>query len=264
MSVNKTDTKLRNDRKNTVARDDFLVNRLMFLVVAATALIVILLLLRKNNSSFEAQFIGNVLDYIRLGTGLLFAAAVIYFIVKRIQHADESMIFFGSPILLGTASVLFGIAVMFTWLLVIGTVIFIISALILYFIFCFYQRDFFWISITAAAGSLFIYAGTFGVTAGLLKNIFKAAFKYSAVILPLIFIIGMILLRRAGGCVIINGKKVRLMKPEYKYYPFFVILAMTLIGSVSTMLLPAAMIYSVAALLAVYLVIAIVYTVKMI
>lgn len=264
LSNNNVNINPKKDKKSIEERDDFLANRLMALLVAVTALIVILLLLKKNNNIFEALFIINVLPFVRLGSGLIFIAAAVNFIIKRLRHADESMKFFGSPMLFGIALLLFGISIIFTYLLVIGTVICFIAALLIYFIYCFYQRDFFWFSIVTAAGTVLLYTSSLSTTTGLLKNIIKTAAKTSAVILPVLFIIAVLIFRRADGCVMLHKKKIRLMKSEYSYYPFIVAPAITLAGSVTALFFYGSMIYSMIILLAAYLVIAIIYTVKMI
>lgn len=255
-----------NSKKNkadTVRRDDFLANRMMSLLLTATALIVALLLFKKNNNHFEALFIINILPFFRAGLGLTFIAALVYFIIRRKKQTDESMKFFGSPILLASASVLFGISCMFPYLLVMGTVICLIAAVLLYFVFCFYPRDFFWFSVMTLAGIVLLYASSLDPTSGMVKNIVKTAAKASAIILPTIFIIALWIFRNADGYVMIRGSKVKIMKSGYRYYPFFAAAAVTLIGSVGARF-SLGTVYSVIFLLAVYLLIAIIYTVKMI
>lgn len=264
MSDNKINIHSKKDKTNIAERDDFLSNRMMALLITVTALIVTLLLLKKNNNHFEAQFIIYALPFVRLGLGLVLIASFIYYIVRRRQKIDDSMKFFGSPILLGSASLLFGISLMFNYLLVIGTVICLIAAILLYFIYCFYQRDFFWFSIITAAGTILLYACSLDSTSVMLKNIVKTAAKASAIILPVIFIIAILVFKRADGCIMLNGKNVKIMKDEYRYYPFITAAAITLAGSVAARFFLGTMIYSTVLLLAAYLLIAIIYTVKMI
>ncbi|MHB1152137.1 MAG: hypothetical protein ACYCWE_09425 [Eubacteriales bacterium] len=264
MSDNKININSKKDRTNIAERDDLLSNRIMTLLITVTALIVTLLLLKKNNNHFEAEFIIYALPFVRLGAGLVFIASLAYYIVRKRQKIDDSMKFFGSPILLASASLLFGISLMFTYLLVTGTVICLIAAILLYFIFCFYQRDFFWFSVITAAGTVLLYAASLDPTTVMLKNIVKTASKVSAVILPAIFIIAILVFKRADGCMMLRGRKVKIMKDEYRYYPFITAAAITLAGSVAARLFLGTMIYSIVLLLAAYLLIAIIYTVKMI
>lgn len=264
MSDNKININSKKNKMNIAERDDFLANRMMSLLITVTAIIVTMLLLKKNNNHFEAQFIINVLPFVRLGLGLVFIASLVYYIIRKKQKIDDSMNFFGSPILLGSAALLFGISLMFTYLLVIGTVICFIAAILLYFIYCFYQRDFFWFSIITAAGIILLYAASLDPTSVMLKNIVKTTAKASAIILPAIFIIAVLIFRRAEGCIMLRGKKVKIMKDEYRYYPFITVAAITLAGSIAAMFLLGTMIYSMVLLFAVYLLIAIIYTVKMI
>ncbi len=264
MSDNKININSKKDRTNITERDDFLSNRMMVLLITVTALIVTLLLLKKNNNHFEAQFIIYALPFVRLGSGLAFIASLAYYSIRKKQKIDDSMKFFGSPILLASASLLFGISLMFTYLLVTGTVICLIVAILLYFIYCFYQRDFFWFSVITAAGTVLLYAASLNSTTVMLKNIAKTAAKFSAVILPVIFIIAILVFKRADGCIMLRSKKVKIMKDEYRYYPFITAAVITLAGSVAAMLFLGTMIYSIVLLLAAYLLIAIIYTIKMI
>lgn len=263
MSDNKININSKKNRMSIAERDDFLSNRMMALLITVTTLIVTMLLLKKNNNHFEAQFIIYVLPYVRLGLGLVFVASFIYYIIRRRQKIDDSMKFFGSPILLGSASLLFGISLMFTYLLVIGTVICFIAAILLYFIYCFYQRDFFWFSIITAAGAALLYASSLDPTSVMLKNIVKTAAKVSAIILPVIFIIAILVFKRADGCIMLRSRNIKIMKDEYRYYPFITAAAITLAGSVAARFFLGTMIYSMVLLFAAYLLIAIIYTVKM-
>jgi len=220
LSDNNININLKKDRKNNAERDDFLSNRIMALLITVTAIIVTLLLLKKNNNHFEAQFIINALPFVRLGLSLVFVASLVYYIIRKRRKIDDSMKFFGSPLLFGSAFLLFGISLMFTYLLVMGTVICFIAAILLYFIYCFYQRDFFWFSVITAFGTVLLYAGSLDSTSVMLKNIVKTAAKSSALILPVIFIIAVLVFRHADGCIMLNGKKIKIMKTEYRYYPF--------------------------------------------
>lgn len=247
----------------TEKRDDFLSNRIMLLLIALTVIIVTLLLLRKNNNNFEAGFIIGPLLGFRIGTGVLFAAAAVNFIIKKNAKTDESFKYFNSAFLLGISVVLFVLMLAFPYVLTIGTVIGLIGALLLYFLYCFYQRDFFVYASLTCVGSLLIYFSSLGITAGTLKSIVKVAGKWLAVILPALFIIALLLLKKSDGSVVIGGKTVKLMRPGYNYYPFFVCSAITLAGSALTIIIGAAMIYAQIALFAAFIVIAIIYTIKM-
>jgi len=244
-------------------RDDFLANRMMALLIAVTAVIVMLLLLKKNNIHFEAQFIIYALPFFQIGLGLAFISSLIYHIIRKKRKIDDSKKFFGSSMLLGSAALLSGISLAFTYLLVTGTVICLIAAVMLYFIYCFYQRDFFWFSVITAAGTVFLYTGSLDPTAVPLKNIIKTAAKGSAVLLPLIFIAAILILRRADGHIMLNGKKTKIMRKEYRYYPFITAAVITFAGSAAVLFIPGIMIYSIILLLAAYLLIAIIYTIKM-
>jgi len=244
-------------------REDFLSNRIMIVFVTLTVLIVTLLLLRKNNNNFEASLITGPLLGIRIGLGVLFAASVGYFAYKKKSHADESFKYFNSSFLLGCAAVLFVVSLVFPYILTLGTVVVLIAALLLYFLYCFYAGDFFAYSVMTAIGSLFIYASSLGVTAGAVKGIVKFAAKGCAVILPVIVIIALFVLRSSNGDIQLKGKRVKIMRPGYNYYPFFVGAVITFAGSLASLFFAPAMLYAQIVLFVAYIVIAIIYTIKM-
>lgn len=264
MSADNIKFKIKKDRADIERRDDFLANRMTVILIAATALIITMLLLKRNNNHFEAQFILYVLPFLRPVLGLAFVAALIYRTTIKIKKTDDSMRFFGSAFMLGIASLLFGLSLIFTYVLVMGSVICLIGATLLYFINCFYQRDFFWFTVITAAGAMLFYIGSLEASSVISKNIVKTAARYLSIILPVIFIIAVVLLKRWGGYIIRGGKRAKIMKQEYNYYPFITSAAITLAGAVAARLFPGAVIYFMIILLIAYLLVAIIYTVKMI
>lgn len=264
MSANNINIPAGKTKTDIEGRDDFLANRMMALLIAVTAVIVTLLLLKKNNIHFEAQFIIYALPFFQIGLGLAFISSLIYYIIQKKRKVDDSRKFFGGFLIPGSTAILSGISLVFTYLLVTGTVICLITATVLYFIYCFYQRDFFWFSVITAAGTVFLYAGSLDSTAVPLKNIIKTAAKGSAVLLPLVFIAAILILRRSDGHIMLKGKKTKIMKKEYRYYPFLTAAVITFAGSAAVLFIPGIMIYTIILLLAAYLLTAIIYTVKMI
>lgn len=250
-------------REEQEKRDDLLANRMLVLMVAVTFLIVVMLLIKKNNPTFEAVFILHALNWVRIGFGVLFAAALVNYIVKRRNNADESGKLINSSLLLCGASTLLVISLLFTKLLTTGCVAVLLAAAVLYFIFCFYQRDFFWYTVMTYCGALLIYLASLRLGGGTIKTIAKIVGKCAAFVLPVIVMIAVLVIRSRLGSLTIGGKKRRIMRSGYLYYPFIVCPAVTIAGAALSMFIPAAMVYAVVAMFAVFLIIAIVYTIKM-
>ena len=244
--------------------DDFKSNRLMILMVSATALVVALLLMKKNIGNFEPIFILNVLLYVRIALGVIFAASLAFFIVKRRKLSDESGKYISSSVILGVSALLLIVSLVFEYIRTNGAVLFIISAFLLYFLYCFYARDFFWYSVFTVVCAGLMYSCSLATTIGLLKNVIKVSMKGFAFVIPMLVVLALIMLRRSGGIIEFRGKKIRLIRPGYNYYPFFCAAAVSIAGSIIIILFPSLLIYGLIALFAFYLLFAIIYTVKMI
>ncbi len=250
-------------REQQEKRDDFLANRMLILMLAVTFAVVAMLLIKKNNPTYEAVFILHALTWVQIGFGVLLCAAIANFVIKRKNGADESGRYIDSGLLLCAAASFFLMSLFYTKLLTTGCVAFLLAAVILYFIYCFYQRDFFWYTVMTYCGAVLIYLASLRLGGGTVKIIAKIVGKCAAFILPAAVIIAVLVIRGRLGTVSIGGKKRRIMHQGYLYYPFIVCSAVTLAGAVTAFLLPAAMIYAVVALFAVFLIIAIIYTIRM-
>ncbi len=245
-------------------KEDFKSNRLMMLLVAATLFIVSLLLAKKNIINAEGIIIINALLYIQIAAGILFAAALVFFIIKKIKKHDEEDKYFKSSVLLGIAALILIIALLFKTILINGSVLFVIVAFLLYFLFCFYARDFFFYSVFTVLISIFMYLNSLYVSGGILKEIVKVSLRGISIVIPVLVIIGAFVLYRNGGYISFRNEKILFMKPSYKYYPFFITAVIAIASCILIMLVHTSLIYTLIVLFAFYLLNAIIYTVKMI
>ncbi|MBO5273577.1 MAG: hypothetical protein IJA85_12160 [Clostridia bacterium] len=246
------------DRRNS----DLIFNRMIVVLVAAAAALCGLFIIKRDAmsgiSKTEVLFVVNVLPILTIVCGVLFAAALIYFILKRVKGISEADKLITSYSLLGMASVLFFVTLFYKSLTGIYAIAVVIAAALLYFVYCLYERDFFWCSLTAAFGSFLLLAGrsvspliSFGALA-------------LAIVLSIAVILLFLMMKKNGGKLTVGGKKRSIMKPGYQYTPILVLAAVVLAFAALTLITTTFVLYCILALLAVYLLIGIIYTVKMI
>lgn len=245
-------------------KNDALVNRMMIMFVLATIAIVALLLLKKSGSSTVNVFVFRVLPWLQIVSGLIFAGAIAYFVVVRKKGIDESIRNFTSGSFLGVSFVMFSVFMLYKLFGSTKVVILIIAALVLAFVYSFYQRDFLWFSIFTLAQSIMLYAVKSVSSASALKNVLIIICKVLSFAIPVIVAVLFIVVLLNKGNLNAGKHKVCIMKPSYMYSPFFVGAGIGLVGTILGILVNGIAIYSILALLAVYLVFAIIYTVKMI
>jgi len=266
MNLSIKDQKIKNKAERRIEEEQkeyFLANRMLIVMLAATVFIVSALLIRKNDPFFDAYFIVNFLKWVQLGLGILFAAAVAYFVIQKRRGADEQYKYLSSPFLLCVAALLFACALFYNKIGTMGTVIAMIGAIVLYFIYSFYQRDLFYYSLFTCVGALLVTVCSRGVAHFSFRVLVKYGIRVAAVLLPILLIAAMFMLYKKDGVLTFKGKKYRIMKPNYCYYPFHVVSVITLVGSLACMFFPALLMYSLIALFGALLVIAVVYTINM-
>lgn len=246
-------------------RDNYVANKMLIIMLAATLLIVAMLLAKKNNTNFEADFVLGALNWVRLGLGVLFAASAVYFIVQKVRRADEEYRYFNSGFLLGITALLFALSLAFsnTYILTTGVVVALIAALVLYFIYSFYPGDLFWYSISSCAGACLIFAASRAIGGSALRQTLKYALRVCSILLPVLLVLFMLYLAKHSGFLTLGGKKYRVMRPGYKYYPFYICAAVTAVGSALVMLFSGALVYSLIVIFGALLVIAVIYTINM-
>ncbi len=255
------------DKRKSVQKsaknDDRMVNRMMAVFAMALVLIVALLLLKKQGSSVETRFVLHVLPYIKAVTGLLFAGMVAFFLINRGRHTDESGWFFNTTHFVIFSFILFLSALLYSYIGNKGVVLGIVALLVSAFVYCFYQRDFFLYTLFTILGAFGLYAIRSGYSASVLKYVFVIILEVVAFVLPVVTVIVMLIAQKNDGCITLFGKKITLMKPKSLYPVFYIGAAVLLIAAVLSFFINAIALYTLLAFLALYLVIAIVYTVRM-
>lgn len=245
-------------------RDDFMMNRLMILLAGVIVVIVLLLYLRRDSRDFDVVFINKVLPFLKGISAVALIGAIVNVAVQRKKGTDESLRYLSSTFLCGIAVTFFLMCFAYAYTLLIGTVVIMLSAVVLHFIYCFYPRDFFWASVTALCGGLLLYFGALDGTSVALKGILSAAGKILAIALPIILLAAAALLRKNNGMIVRGGKRVLLMKRGYLYSPFVVLSAITLVSGVISLFFHPMVTVALIVMAVVYIAYAIAYTVKMI
>ena len=255
------------DKRKSVEKsaknDDLMVNRMMAIFAAALVYIVALLLLKKNGTSVETKFVLNVLPVLKAVTGLLSAAMVAFFLINRKRRVDESEWFFTTTHFVIFSFVLFLSAMLYGYIGNKGVVLGVVALLVAAFVYCFYQRDFFLYTLFTIVGALGLYAIRSGYSASIVKYIFIIILKVAAFVLPIVTVIVVRIAQKNDGCIKLFGKKHLLFKPRSLYPVFYIGAAVLLAAAVLSFFINAIALYTLIAFLALYLVIAIVYTVRM-
>jgi len=243
---------------------DMTVNRMMVIFVAAVVYVVALLLLKKNGTSFETMFVLHALPIVRLVTGLLFAGTVIWNVVNRKRGVDESGWFFGTIHAVIAAFILFISAMLYSYVGNSGIVTGVIALTVAAFVYCFYQREFFAYTIFTLIGTLALYGVKSGWSANIFKFIASIVLIAVAFILPILTIVFATKAKKNGGVLKLGKSKFNIMKPDGMYAPFYIGSVFMLAAAVVGLVFNSIAFYAIIAFLFLYLVFAIIYTVKMI
>ncbi len=239
-------------------KSDLLVNRLMFEFVLGVIGIFGMLSVKKNIETNYAFYTYAVPVLLVLGL-----AAAIFFAVllvkRRKAKIDESEKVVTSLNLLGVSVVFLLTMAVYKLTFDATFVVFAyLAALVLYYVFQIFRTDFFLCSLFAAAGVLLMRAVTkyYGSRVVLLIRIALAAVGVVGLVLAFLLLGG-------KGTLSFGGKKRRLIEKKDHVWPLIVASALALCGAVVSFLVPAFTVYAMIALLAAYLVTAIVYVVNM-
>jgi len=251
------------EKKNQQANDT-MVNRMMALFCAAVVYVVGLLLIKKNGGSFEVRFVMHALPIIQLVTGLLFAGMVAFFLVNKKRGVDESAWFINTRHMVVLSFILFASAVLYTYVGNSGMVIGVIALLVAACVYCFYQREFFVYTIFAMAASLGLYGVKGGYSASPVKFVLSIVLSVLAFAAPVIMLIVTAKMKKNGGKLTFGKKTVEIMKKDSTYLPFIIGSVYVLAAAVVGIIFNQIALYTLIAFLFLYLVFAIVYTVKMI
>jgi len=253
-------------REKKLAREkksDIVLYRLMMAFILAMIGIFGMLSVKKSIDN-EANFIMYVLPCLLVVSGIAFAAALIFFIMQRNRHVDDSDKLINSSNMLGAAAVFFGCAVYYGLALEAShIVVALIAAIVLYFVYHIYSKDF------------FAYSGLTALCAGLVymsvaNNVYTTigtAVTFAEAVLAIVIaaagVVFAIMLINGKGSITIGERKRKIFEGGFKIYPMFISAVLGAVGGALAIAMPAFAIYAVVAMLAAYLVIAVVYTVKL-
>lgn len=259
--INKT----RPEKNNTgaQARNDVVVNRMMIMFVLTTIAVVGLLLI-KRGTSFERRFVLNMLIYFQIASGILFAAAIIFFIFRCVKKIDDNLWIFSSRTLAVITGVIFFAFMLYTKIGNNRVVIGVIVALIISFIYSFYQRDYFWYTLFTALITVMLFVMKSPVYGVWWSDIFVYVSKILIFAVPVIVGVLFIIVKYKKGNIKIGKKNITVMKPSYWYLPFFTGAGTAVVCGALGLIFDALTIYAAVGFLGIYLIFGILYTIKMI
>lgn len=231
------------------------------IIVFMALVLAIVLMVRVCTSGAEAAFV-LALPYASIAFGVLTAAALVWSLLCKKNGVDEKRRVFSSPLLLGLAA-----SGLFTCLLYTGIggafrmILVLIAFALLFFVYQIYSADFFVTSVAAVAGavaSAIIHGALSGSFAN--KGVFvaSAAAAFAAVVLA--FAAWFVFTLQKAGKVAFLGtsvKKTSRMVPAALY----AVLAVAVLAVAASFFV--SLLYCVAAVAVAYLVVAIIYTVKL-
>jgi hypothetical protein len=136
--------------------------------------------------------------------------------------------------------------------------VFFIVAILLYFVYHIFRRDFFLCSIAAAAGFVLIKLSTISQSSAF-GFIFSTACGILAIAAPVVFIVFGIVLHANKGVFL----KKKLIDKGDHIYPMLIVSGISLAGALAAFFVPAAAIYAIVVILAAYLALAVANTIRM-
>ena len=239
-------------------KSDLILYKLMVFFCVAVVGVTCVMTIGKSMLT-QAKFLTNVLPILLIVAGLGLAASIVWYAMCRSRHVDESGKIITSANLMGTAIVFF-LSCLYNKLSadVFNVLVFFIVAIVLYFVYHIFRRDFFLCSIAAAAGFVLIKLSTISQSSAF-GFIFSTACGILAIVAPVVFIIFGILLRANKG--VFFGKK--LIDKGDHIYPMLIVSGISLAGALAAFFVPAAAIYAIVVILAAYLALAVANTVRM-
>ena len=179
-------------------KSDLILYKLMVFFCVAVVGVTCVMTIGKSMLT-QAKFLTNVLPILLIVAGLGLAASIVWYAMCRSRHVDESGKIITSANLMGTAIVFF-LSCLYNKLSadVFNVLVFFIVAIVLYFVYHIFRRDFFLCSIAAAAGFVLIKLSTISQSSAF-GFIFSTACGILAIVAPVVFIIFGILLRANKG-----------------------------------------------------------------
>lgn len=227
------------------------------IIVFLALVFAIAFLMKVGSASMLGGFLA-VLPYIQLGFTVLTAAALVWYIVCRKRGVDEKRRVLSSPLLLGLcASGLFVALVFYGFGDPFKVILSLLALTLLFFVYQVFGVDFYLASVAAVSSAIAqaIFGASFGmwqIPVSVLAALIALAASVSAVYVTLTL--------QRDGKLRLFGKKLR--RPAYTVPAAIVtVSAVSVLGMAAALLFP--LLYCIAAIAFVYLVVAIIYTVKL-
>ncbi len=248
-------------------RNDVAVNRVMILFALTVIAVLTMNLLQSNFGGGMVTFMTVVLPIMTVCLGVLTLAALAWHIVCIKKQKDQTYRILKSSYIFGTALTLFVAALACLLIpsvscVTVATVV-MIAALVLCYVHNFYPTDFFLYSLVTAVSALFLLAIKDAQLIPATHITASKAIMLVVAALAICFaaaVLAVTLMARKGKLKV--GKKAIRVPHNANLYPFFIGAVLLLAGTVLMLFFPIATI-AIGALFAAYLVIAIIYSVKM-
>ncbi len=243
------------------ASSDTKINRLMVAFILGVVAVTCMLLVKKNIAN-EAFFITYILPVLLVVSVLSFAASIYLFVRRR--GSDESARIFTGANVLGAALV-FMLAVLYYRLTFEATMVigWFIVAVVLYFVYNIFAGDFFMYSVLSAAGVMLLRGTRIDYMTSL-SDVIALIFAILAMLCAVGGIVIAFMARSKGGKLKLGRHSINLYGAKGGHiYPLLIAAVLIIAGGILSLLAPAFVIYAVAALVAAYLAIAVVYVIKM-
>jgi len=141
-------------------------------------------------------------------------------------------------------------------------IITILAVTAICFVYAYYSRDFFWYTAFAAVCAFLLWTTKSRLYASF--TAFNVGLRAFLIIVPLACAAIVFIIKRNNGTLKLGKFSKTVFSGDAKYLPFFISAALMIASVILTMFQPALFIYSFIAFMAVYLVFAIVCTVRMI
>ena len=243
------------------ASSDTKINRLMVAFILGVVAVTGMLLAKKSIAN-EAFFITYILPVLLVVSVLGFAAAIYLFVRRR--GSDESARIFTGANVLGAALV-FLLAVLYYRLTFEATMVicWFIVAVVLYFVYNIFAGDFFMYSVLSAAGVMLLRGTRIDYMTSF-SSVISLIFAILALLFAVIGIVIAVMAHSNNGRLKLGSRSIKLYGAKGGHiYPLLITAVLIIAGGILSILAPAFVIYAVAALIAAYLAIAVVYVIKM-
>lgn len=251
------------ERARRISHNDLIVNRLMMAFILGVIAVFGMLIVKKNIAN-ELNFITYVHPVLLVLSIAALVGAIVLFVLRKKKSVDDSERVFTKWNVLGAAIVFFAASVYYRIFFEASMVIAgVIAAVVLYFVFHTFPKDFFAYSVLTALGLLLLKMGTtvfFTSYDGIISAICCAA----ALVFAVVGIIFALLLHSGKGTLKLGGKKLRIYENKGGHiYPLIVSSVLMIAGGVLGFAASAYVAYAFGALLAAYIIIAVAYVIKM-